>query len=157
MAVNQLESWRNNGVILLSLSSTARREAKADGDALRSRKADEHMFTLTDPCDSADDLYARIEAALFERGAQDENQRNDVRIVCEAAKYQAILVTNDGDSRSQPGGILGNRHKFRDFVDAKSADEAVAYVRLKIGERDAWNLRVHRELGEALPDWTGSD
>ena len=46
---------------------------------------------------------------MFPNGAKDDNELNDVRIVCEAKKYEAILVTGDGGSKAQPGGILGNR------------------------------------------------
>ena len=34
---------------------------------------------------------------------------NDIEIVFNAAKYEGILVTADGGSRRQLGGILGNR------------------------------------------------
>lgn len=72
------------------------------------------------------------ESALFPDGARDENQLNDVHIVCEAAKYAAILGTGDGGSKTQPGGILGNRHKLKDIVKILSPDEAVDFVRQKI-------------------------
>ncbi len=38
-----------------------------------------------------------------------------------------------------------------------TADEAVAFVRDKINERDEFNLRVAREYGGELPEWTGKD
>lgn len=81
----------------------------------------------------------------------------DVRIVCEAAKYAAILVTGDGGSRTQPGGILGNRHKLRDVVQILSPDEAVDFVRKKIRERDEFNAQFVKEYGGQLPPWTGHD
>lgn len=98
-----------------------------------------------------------VEAALFPDGAQRENQKNDVRIVCEAINYHAILITNDGDSKSQPGGLLGNRAKLANFVQIMSPDEAVSFVRSKIAERDEFNRKVAREYGGELPVWTGKD
>jgi hypothetical protein len=65
------------------------------------------------------------------------NEANDVEIAFNANKYGAILVTADGGSRRQPGGILGNRVALaRLGVQVMSDGEAVALVREKIQERD---------------------
>lgn len=155
--VNQLERWYEDEVILINMSSTAHAEAQADGNELRARKANQQIFTATPAVAEGDRFFNRIEAVLFPKGAKDENQRNDVRIVCEAAKYHAILVTGDGASKAQPGGILGNRNKLRKLVQIFSPDEAVAFVRDKIRERDEFNQRVVKEYGGELPPWTGRD
>lgn len=156
-AVNQLEKWFEDEAILINMSSTAHGEAQADGNSMRMRKANQNIFTATSPVDATDPLYQKIESALFPEGARDENQRNDVRIVCEAAKYAAILVTGDGGSKTQPEGILGNRLKLRDIVQILSLDEAVDFVRQKIRERDEFNVQVVKEFGGELPSWTGHD
>jgi hypothetical protein len=156
-AVNQLEKWFEDEVILINMSATAYGEARADGNAIRTRKANQNIFTATPPMEPSDPLYQKVEAALFPDGARDENQRNDVRIVCEAAKYAAILVTGDGGSRTQPGGILGNRHKLKSLVQVLSPDEAVEFVRQKIRERDEFNVWFVKECGGDLPPWTGRD
>ena len=124
-AVNQLEKWFSDGVILIDMSGTARTEAKAGNDGQRDRKANRH-------------------------GAQTDSQRNDVKIVAGAAKYQAILVTADGASKSQPGGILGNRDKLKGRVRIVSPDEAVTLVREKILEREDFNQQMAREYGLQL-------
>ena len=82
-----------------------------------------------------------------------------MRIVCEAAKYQSTLVTNDGASKSQPGGILGNRDKLQVIAGIKilSPTEAVQFIESQIKERDSFNKRVAQETGKTLPDWTGMD
>jgi hypothetical protein len=67
------------------------------------------------------------------------------------------LVTRDGGSRTQPGGILGNRDKLKDIVKILSDFEAVAFIREKISERDEFNQRVSLEFGVDLPEWTGKD
>lgn len=156
-AVNQLEKWRDDGVVLINMSSTAHGEAKAGGNELRTRKADQQIFTMTQPGNGTDPIYKKIEDALFPNGAKDENQRNDARIVYEAARYTAILVTGDGASKSQPGGILGNRDKLRNLVCIVSPNEAVAFVQGKIRERDEFNARLAREFSYDLPAWTGTD
>lgn len=157
VAVNQLEQWCNDGVVLINMSATAHSEAQADGNAIRTQKANQNIFTVTEPIEPDDPLFQKVESALFPEGAQDENQRNDIRIVCEAAKYAAILVTGDGGSKTQPGGILGNRHKLKGLVQILSPDEAVKFVRGKIQERDEFNVRFVNELGGELPPWTGHD
>ena len=153
-AVNQLEKWDEDEVILMNMSATAYGEALAGNNATRTRKANQQIYTITMSCDP---LYSKVEAALFPEGARDDNQRNDVKIVCEAAKYAAILVTEDGGSKTQPGGILGNRDKLRDIVRILSPDEAVAFVREKIRERDEFNGKVAKQFGYELPLWTGLD
>jgi len=156
-AVNQLEKWYKDEVILINMSSTAHGEAKADGNAMRVKKANTYINTQTPPFGTFDPLYQKVESVLFPEGARDENQRNDVRIVCEAANYQAVLVTSDGGSKTQPGGILGNRDKLKNLVQILSPDEAMKLVRQKISERDAFNIRFVKEFGGELPLWTGCD
>jgi hypothetical protein len=155
--VNQLERWYRDGVILINMASTAHTEAKAGNSPLREAKANQQIFTASEPAGSRDATYKQVEAALFEGGAQNDNQRNDVAIVCEAIKYNTILVTGDGGSKAQPGGILGNREKLKDLLQIMSPDEAVAFVREKIQERDDFNRRVVKERGGDLPEWTGKD
>lgn len=156
-AVNQLEKWFDDEVILINMSATAHGEAQAGGNPMRTRKANQNIFTATPPIGSSDPMYKKVESALLPEGACDENQRNDVRIVCEATKYAAILVTGDGGSKTQPGGILGNRHKLKDVVRILSPEEAVEFVRQKIRERDEFNRQFVKEFGGELPSWTGRD
>ena len=168
--VNRLEQWAADEVILINMSGVAHAEAQADGNPQRAKKAATHLFTIDtehegDGLDDdagagqADELFTKIEAVLFDGGARDDNQRNDVLIVCDAIKWHAILVTNDGGSKSQPGGILGNRERLRAIADLQvmAPAEAVLFVTQKIGERDAWNKRVAAETGKPLPEWTEKD
>ncbi len=156
-AVNQLEKWAEDGIICINMSSTARKEARAGSNSNRIRKADEQIHTLTLAAEINDPGYQHIEAAVFPRGAKDENQHNDIKIIFEAKKYAAILVTADGGSNAQPGGILGNRDKLKNMVEILSPDEAVNFVRSKIQERDNFNMRVAKEFGGEWPEWTRSD
>ena len=156
--VNRLECWAENDVILINMSWTAHAEAQADGNSHRAKKAARQIYTI-DTGDIDAELIDQVGDALFSGGPRDENQRNDVRIVCEAAKYQATLVTNDGASKSQPGGILGNRGTLQVIAGIKilSPTETVEFVESKIKERDDFNKRVAQETGKTLPDWTGMD
>lgn len=155
--VNQLEKWANDEAILINMSSTARDESLAGNNLLRVKKANTHIFTVSEPIDEDDPLYKRIESYIFPGGAKDENQKNDVRIVCEAKKYQAILVTNDGGSKKQPGGILGNRDKFKDLVMVMNPMEAVKHICRYIQERDQISRQASLAEGCPLPFWVGID
>ena len=156
-AVNQLERWFENEVIMINISDTARLESMAGNYTTRIRKANQQIYTTTPPGDATDPLFLEIGNALFPDGPQNDNQKNDIRIVFEAAKYAAILITGDGGSKRQPGGVLGNRHKLEGIVKILSPDEAVEFVKRKIMERDEFNIRVAKEFGRQLPEWTGID
>ncbi|MFZ2148276.1 MAG: hypothetical protein WAV28_13750, partial [Sedimentisphaerales bacterium] len=156
--MNQIEKWADDEVILVNMSGVSFKEAQAGTNLARTKKALSHIFTLTDESiDPNDPLYRKIEAALSPAGARTDNQRNDIKIIFEAARYEAILITRDGGSRAQPGGILGNRSKLRDVVRVMSDTDAVSFIRDKINERDDFNRRVAREYGGQLPSWTCQD
>src|SRR5258705_10784555 len=71
-AVNQLEKWDNDGVILINMSGVAHSEAQVDGNAARTRKANQQIYTLTPA--ARDGMYRRIAAALFQHGWVNQNQ-----------------------------------------------------------------------------------
>src|SRR5262245_4868990 len=48
-AVNKLERWFEDEVILINISSIAHGEAKADSDERRTRKANQQIYTTTAP------------------------------------------------------------------------------------------------------------
>ncbi len=145
-------------VIQINISDVSFKEAQAGRSPTRTRKALSYIFTLTDLTISPNDpLYRKIETTLFPQGTQNENQRNDVKIAYEASHYAAILLTHDGESRRQPRGILGIRHKLRDIVRALSDTEAIAFIRKEIQERDQFNREVVRQFGGELPVWTDND
>lgn len=156
--MNQIEKWASDEVILVNMSGVSFNEAQAGKSPERTRKALTHIFTFTDETiDFNDPMYRNVEATLFPQGIKCENERNDVKIVYEAAYYHAILITLDGGSRKQPGGILGNRDKLKDIVKILRDTEAVAFIHEKIVERDNFNRTVNSELGVQLPEWTGKD
>lgn len=162
-AVNQLEKWRDDDVICLVMAGAAHAEAQAGagGNAkARTRKAASHIFTINDAGEAKeDDSYTKVKKILWGDGTVNDNQANDVEVVCEAIKWHAILVTKDGGSKSQPGGILGNREELlRQFrVRIYRPEEAVEYIRSKITERDKFNSQVAALSGKPAPEWTGQD
>jgi len=105
-ALNELEILRNQGRITLVLSESAHREASF-GNILRESKASDFSYTLSRKIENSHTWQA-IENILFPNGAKTQNQQNDIMAVYHAERIGWPLITMDGDSRTQPGGILGN-------------------------------------------------
>jgi hypothetical protein len=158
--ITELEGWHDRGLITVILSEPVLRESTAGNDALRSEKAASYVYssTLADTDDERHRLKL-IESVLFPDGAKTQNQLNDVEIVFNAFKYGRILVTNDGGSKRQPGGMLGNAALLWELLRVRIVTdaEAVAMTREKIRERDQRARYSSRITGEPLPEWVGKD
>ncbi len=158
--MNQLESWAQYGVIELQMSQCALQEARQGSNSKRSKKAIGHIFSITyaSTPEEQDKLKA-IESIIFPDGAKNNNQKNDVEIVFNSAKYGYMLVTNDGGSKSQPGGILGNANRLKNElgIDVISDTEAVQLVKRKIRDRDVLCRIISAKNNQAIPDWVGND
>lgn len=156
--MNQIEKWACDGVILVNMSNASFNEAQQGSNVRRIKKALSHIFTLVDEnCNESEPKFQQIAIALFPTGIKAKKERNDVRIVWEAAKWHAILVTNDGGSKNQLGGILGNAYKIKNIVNIMRDTEAVEFIKSKIKERDGRNIEISNLTEQALPEWTGKD
>jgi hypothetical protein len=158
-AINQLEQWHRDEVIQLFISEVAYEESLTGADRRRLEKTMSHYYSETAISTSEERRQmAEIERILFPAGARTPNEKNDVEIVFNAAKYHAILVTNDGGSKSQPGGILGNRAALRALgINVMTGEEAVALVRSHIKDRDEQITRSCTIFRVPLPPWIGRD
>ncbi len=157
--MNQIEKWRDDEVIEVLMSEVAYDEARSGGNAKRARKVSESIYSITLANTSNEQEEMRqIESILFPEGAKTPSELNDVEIVFNAKKYMRILITADGGSKRQPGGILGNRAALAAIgVRVMPAAEAVALVRQRIGERDARARQGSAMDGVPLPTWVGQD
>lgn len=155
--MNRLERWKADGVILMEMSEPAQAEAAAGRTPARTRKAYSHIYSMTrasTPEEKA--LLRKIEHIIFPHGAQAPNERSDVEIVFNAIKYHRILVSDDGGSRRQPGGILGNRDELQKLgLQVLTDQEAVALVEERIRDRDQRLIAKSQRKGEPLPEWVG--
>lgn len=104
--MNQLEKWEKDGIITILLSDIVSSELKQYSKGFE--KTSGQCFTMGFAEDEKNPGFTKIQNILFPNGCKDENQMNDVRVVFHVYKYKFILLTNDGDSKSQPTGILGN-------------------------------------------------
>jgi hypothetical protein len=158
-SMNQLEKWKADGVIKMDMSAPAFHEALAGGSGLRSAKTITYMFADPAITTSQEELRRNaIERILFPAGARSQNEQNDVSVVFTADKYRRILVTNDGGSRKQPDGILGNVNALAALgIEVLSDIAAVGRVREAIAFRDAHARKFSSQTGEPLPDWVDKD
>lgn len=151
-AMNRLERWRRDGVIGLMMSDVAHAEAKAGGDARRSRKAVGYIYSLSfEDEPDAQEAQARIAAILFPQGCRTPADVNDVRICHNALRYQYILITADGAIHRKREALaqLG----LRVMTDG----EAVGLVERAIRERDAEARDDAAATGTPVPSWVGTD
>lgn len=157
--MNKLEQWQENGVIDIDISEVAQQEANCGGNSLRSKKAIGYIFSETRATSDDDiSMFNRLEKILYPDGPRNQNERNDIEIVFNAWKYSRILVTDDGASKRQPNGILGNREKLRSLDIRVMRDfEAIDFVEQKIEERDNLARLIAKETRQALPEWVGKD
>jgi len=137
-AMNKLEKWAEDGVIDIEISQVAMNEASAGGSPQRAHEAMGHIFSYTASTTSQEtDRRSDIESLVFPDGCKDQNQKNDVEIVFNAEKYGLTLITADGASKNQPGGILGAQLQLQRIGIKVLRDiEAIAEIELAILDRD---------------------
>jgi hypothetical protein len=157
--VNQLEKWHKADVLLLQMARTAYDEACC-GSSKRTNKADDNYtwITLKHIIVENEDTIRKIELIVFPHGAKSQNERNDVLNLFTAKRSGAILITKDGASRNQPGGILGNAQALADIgLRVMSAQKAVDEISCHIRKRDQIARQVATRTGVPLPCWVGKD
>jgi hypothetical protein len=156
--MNVLEYWHENDVIYMEMSEVAQKEAAHGGNPDRFDKAYTYAATETLASPSEKLMINQISTVIFPQGIKSQQEANDVEMVFNAHKYERILITNDGESKRQAGGILGNRERLRSLgIQVVRDYEAVELVKHKIIERDEFARRIASKTGEPLPDWIGKD
>ena len=164
-AMNQLETWACNGVIELDMSERAFNESISGHNKGRVAKAMKYIgsFDFAETHEEREQLR-RIAEILFPGGVTKQSEENDVFIVFNAGKYGRILVTNDGGSKTQPGGILGNAERLKQElkklklkVEVMRDVDAVGMVTRRIKDRNAHCRQSSQERNKPLPGWVGLD
>lgn len=159
-SMNLLEQWDRSNVIMLGISKVAQREAAHGDNPFRTRKAHSYIASHTLANNSNDQKKLQhIGRIIFPKGVENYNQRNDVEIVFTAHKYFRILITNDGCSKKQPGGILGHAKELKDTLGivVLRDNEAVDLVNREIYYRDQLAERWAVIRNEPPPHWIGKD
>jgi hypothetical protein len=158
-SMNILERWHDSDVISIEMAEVAQDEVAESGDSNRTEKA--YTYTATQTlADSSEErmLLNQIKAILVPHGLKTKNELNDIEIVFNAYKYYCILITDDGGSRRQPGGILGNRDRLAALgIQVMHDYEAVELVKQKIIKRDLLARKIASAERKPLPDWVDVD
>lgn len=158
--MNQLEVWHRNDVITIEIPEEAYYEVLATKSPKHIQKAKEYIRTIENyhAIRKHEPVIKEIEKILFPYGVYSQNQWNDVMIVFNARRNLAILITDDGDSHSQPNGILGNRDKLAELgIQVMRDSEAIELVKEKIQERDNLARDIAGYTDQRVPDWVGVD
>jgi hypothetical protein len=128
--MNELEHLASQGLCDLLMPKIAWEEAEAGNNMDRKDKTWEYYFIGLTHTDSQKFWYKKIENIVFPNCATNQKEINDIWILVTARKINYPLVTNDGDSKAQPRGILGNRERLREIGVSVLRDyEAVALVK----------------------------
>ncbi|MDB4304141.1 hypothetical protein N9934_05070 [Desulfosarcina sp.] len=110
--MNELEELASQGLCDLLMPKNAWDEAEAGNNIERKEKTWEYFFIEPTHTDNQKFWFKEIEKIIFPNGARSQNEINDVWILVTVREMRYPLVTNDGESKSQPGGILGNRERL---------------------------------------------
>jgi hypothetical protein len=154
-AMNQLEKWHADGVIMLQFPEPAQNEAEASGNARRTQKARQYWASLTAPTtEEEQERLRKIERIIFGDAPLSPQDRNDALNVFTARKYFAILVTA---VRALLQAAARLRSEFRGLVDVMTDESAVEHVRIRIRERDKMARKEAEYCGCPLPDWVEKD
>lgn len=127
--MNELERWRDRGCITLVYSDVAHVEASF-GCNVRAAKAAEFSWVSINPeYGGNEEVRLAISEILFPEGPKNQNQLNDVLVVYHAERLGWPLVTTDGNSKTQPGGILGHAAQLLEIgIEVLSPDDALSKV-----------------------------
>lgn len=157
--MNRLKEWKDTRVIEIEMSKEAQDEAAKGGNPTRTTEAYKYIFSAAQPNTNENHIYKKIEEILCPTGVKSKNEKHDVGIVFTAWKDKCILITNDGDSKKQPGGILGHARDLQQQLNIKIMrdSDAVSFVEDKIMKRDDRARYVSKKTGQSLPDWVGKD
>ncbi len=154
--MNLLEQWHKNKIISIECPTTAQTEALKGHDTQRTDKALSYVENISLSINNT--MYKEISSKIF-GDKLTENQVNDVRVIISAIEDNSILVTLDGKSKKQPGGILGNAkwldQKFQ--LKVLHPKEAVALVRKYLSKRDKSALFHAKIDNSPLPNWVRND
>lgn len=106
--MNELCKLAENGKCQLFMPKVAWDEAQEGNDVLRQEAAWEYFFVGLTHTPSQKRWFEKVGAIVFPNGIKSKSQENDVWNLIAAREMNYPFVTNDGASKSQPGGILGN-------------------------------------------------
>lgn len=155
-AMNQLEALEKRGDIKLRYTEEIWREHQGANNPKTDAASRKYPAVFHESLDERENEAERkkITDIVFPKGLRDENDKTDVEILRVAKSWNAILVTNDGGSKRQPGGILGAKQKLANIgITIMRDTEAVEHAEREIRSRDAIELRFAVKEGREPASW----
>jgi len=110
--LNELERMADAGLIDLLYTETTWDEAQFGSMQRRCKVSDFSFVGLSNDAENRRlqrPWREAIEQIVFPTGAKNDNERRDVETLLTVKTSGGVFVTNDGASRTQPGGILGHK------------------------------------------------
>lgn len=107
--MNVLEDIALRGKCELLMPRVAWGEAKIGKNQKRKEKTWSYFYIGLERTKSQKYWYKEVESIIFPSGARTQNEVNDIWILVTAREMNYSLVTNDGASKTQEGGMLGYR------------------------------------------------
>ena len=157
-AMNKLEQWAADEIIDLWTTEIAQSEMAAGNNSARKEKAYKFVYIKSEIQPEDTPMLDCIEKIIFPNGAVNQSQENDVETVFCSKKHPFPLITNDGDSKSQPRGILGSRSALSKIgIKVLRPEEAVAQIKQLIKDRDDSACKLQTLYEGDLPWWVGKD
>ena len=159
-SMNQIEKWYEDDIFELFIPEDAQWESVRSKNQQRTAKALSYIaLEVLAETPEEQQILKQIETILSPNGTKSPNDHRDAKIVFTAWKYFAPLITNDGQSKSQPGGILGHASDLLNQLNVIVMQdiEAVTLIEQKILERDTEARRFALQAGEPIPGWVGKD
>jgi hypothetical protein len=160
--MNQLEKWSIDDVIILDMSEQAYDEARSGSKNIKNRlkKTAEYIFMRANDVFGGEEGFRdKMRLLLFDSTSLNKGEEMDVRILFCAKMAGAILITDEGASKQQRGGMLGHAKELSSLygIEVMRDDAAVQRVRHRIILRDKTARSVERDTGLPLPPWVGQD
>ena len=113
------------------------------------------LFAKSLDDDEEEDQRGRITRILFPNGLRSDNDRVDVDTIRVAQLWTANVITNDGASKTQPGGILGAASRLHREIGVQVMRdfEAEKLVARLIRERDRLEILFAAKEGRDVAAW----
>lgn len=157
--MERIARWRENRVVEVIMPDAVVKEMQPY--PLGAKEAANYIYEIAQPGEV--DLPEDIRQAVFPDGYSKDpeekaGQENDVRILASARKYGRTLITTDGASKRQPGGMLGHAADLAKVdVTVMRPEEAVAQIERLIQKRDELEREMAELEGSPVPEWVGKD
>ena len=156
-AMNALKKWAAAGDIKLVYTEEIQAELERWQNP-KIRKASRELSVLfAQSCSEIEekDQREKISNILFPEGLRFASDRVDVDTIRIAQLWGAIVITDDGDSKTQPGGILGAASRLHREIDVQVMRdfEAEKLVARLIRERDQMEISFAAQEGREIASW----